>query len=251
MDSNFDMFSFSTTPAMNLSHDASQLAQMDPSLATIPPAAMTTRFCSEIASTVAGGHSSPDLELTCDEVTDISEFGAKSLQFTQMDPVVPAFPDEGPTPSWIDLPYPPERISSSSVETFLEEGSVDVRSMLHPNAMKSNPDQRNSADCQNASVATHHRTSQSGGTKRLGSTGNEAEGVTTKTAPGSSIGASSLAAGHFVFDAAMQPTVHRKLRKKTRGELEAFRTLRTSGGACKKHKTAKKAVSCSFTPFMM
>ena len=41
----------------------------------------------------------------------------------------------------------------------------------------------------------------------------------------------------------MLPVTTRKLRKKTKTEREASRTLRKSGGACPDHKAARKAVS--------
>ena len=55
--------------------------------------------------------------------------------------------------------------------------------------------------------------------------------------------ASAPLAGQLVFDTAMLPKTPRKLRKKTPAELEAFRLLRKSGGACVKHKNARKTVS--------
>lgn len=48
--------------------------------------------------------------------------------------------------------------------------------------------------------------------------------------------------GQLVFDTNMLAAKSRKLRKKTKAELEASRMLRKSGGACLKHKAARKAV---------
>lgn len=53
----------------------------------------------------------------------------------------------------------------------------------------------------------------------------------------------ALLAGQLVFDANMLPVPTRKLRKKTKTERQASRTLRKSGGACPAHKAARKAVN--------
>ncbi len=229
-ESDFDAYPW-CAPSPTKSNDNSfQLDERDVTKAR--RAEFTNNFCAASTAFVLETQDSPGPRNVCGSLSYLSGSGPDASHRLQVDAAMPL-------PS-----FAPHTVSPPSVVEQLEFGASHPR---HIGPLQTLVDHANTFG-QDSSKKVNTRSSRKENLSKSSvgpsSSRKESENILSTRRQGLHQAPVS-SAGQLFFDKNMLPATPRKLRKKTKAELKAFRTLRKSGGACPEHKAARKAVICT------
>lgn len=233
LESELDTFSPYIDPSMSFGHSPFTFDQMSVSHFGIPVDIGETRLGSAAAFPERRDPST--IRISQDALTYSSELGSGPRQYLNTDAPMPPYPCEGQDLPPLSVARHEQKQELSNVGPGLSIRELSETDWSCSDVMGISVSRK--AVCSTSRIDSSFSVKQPG----------RISAATAET----SARASPALPGQLVFDAAMIPMTPKKLRKKSRTDLEASRILRKLGGACAKHKAARKAVSWTVAPSIM